>query len=107
MKVILFVAMTANGIIARENGEEDFLSDRNWKKFCKLAKSAGCFVVGRGTYEVVKSLYKDYKAGYIISKSPEDAIKKARLKGHKRLLNVRRLPEGIIQLRYKMIRKEK
>ncbi len=175
MKVILFMAMTLNGVIARENDKEDFLSDRNWKEFCKLAKNAGCFVVGRRTYEVVKSLYKDYNfddveadriivtkntkfrlpVGYMLSRSPKDALKKARLKGHKemiltggstlnsafiksglvdeiildiepailgkgikvfaesdfykrlRLLNAKRLPEGIIQLRYKVIRKEK
>lgn len=176
MKVILFMSMALNGIIARNDDREDFLSDRNWKEFCRLAKDAGCFVVGRRTYEVVRSLYKDYDfddveadriivtknakfclpvEGYIVASSPQDAIKKARSRGHKKLmltggstlnsafmksnlvdeiildiepavlgrgvrlfaeddfykrlklLGAKRLPEGIIQLHYNVMRKEK
>lgn len=105
MKVILYMAMTVNGMIARENDREDFLSDLNWNEFCRLAKSAGCFVVGRRTYDVVKKLYKNYNFdnveakkivvsrnkksvpdGYIIVKSPKAAIKKAREIGFKNLI---------------------
>lgn len=94
MKVILYMAMTVNGMIARENDKEDFLSDVNWNEFCKLAKSAGCFVVGRRTFDVVKKHYKKYdfddvKAkcivvsakgkslpkGYLLARSPSDAVK--------------------------------
>lgn len=105
MKVILFMAMTVNGIIARENDQEDFLSDRNWKQFCALAKNAGCFVVGRRTYEVVKALYKNYNfddvkahriivstnrafnpgKGYTVARSPKEAFRKASEMGFKTL----------------------
>ena len=37
MKVILYMAMSLNGYIARENGDEDFLSHENWNTFCELA----------------------------------------------------------------------
>ena len=105
MKVILYMSMTANGIIARENGSEDFLSDENWTEFCRLAKSAGCFVIGRNTYETIMRLYKNYNFDdvkakkivitrnknfhpecYITSRSPRDAIEKARAAGFSRLI---------------------
>jgi dihydrofolate reductase len=103
MKVILYMAMTPNGIIARSNNEEDFLSDENWKVFCGLAKDIGCFVVGRKTYEVVKK-WKDFNfddvhaekiivsgslksvKNYSVVKTPEDAIKKAATLGFNKML---------------------
>ena len=106
MKVILFMAMTPNGMIAKSDGSEDFLSDRNWKEFRRLAESAGCFVVGRKTYEIVHSTYKDYNfddvkaerivvsgdekflpaPGFTKASSPKDAVRKAAAKGRKKLL---------------------
>lgn len=105
MKVILFMAQTVNGIIARENYNEDFLSDENWKVFCKIAKNIGCFVIGRKTYDVVKEKYNNYNfndvkakkivvsrnpkfkpKGYIVARSPKDVIKKAKLAGFKNIL---------------------
>jgi dihydrofolate reductase len=53
MKVVLFMAQSLNGIIARENNNEDFLSDDNWEIFKRLAEKSGIFIVGRKTYEVV------------------------------------------------------
>ncbi|MEK6905606.1 MAG: hypothetical protein AABX24_04350 [Nanoarchaeota archaeon] len=44
MKVVLYMAQTTNGIIARENYYEDFLSHENWKVFLSLVKKIGCFV---------------------------------------------------------------
>jgi len=54
-KVILFNACTVNGLIARKDGSEDFLSDVHWKVFVRLAERSGCFIVGRNTFD----LYKD------------------------------------------------
>lgn len=97
MKVILYMAMSLNGYIAEENGSEDFLSRANWEKFCSLAQEYGNFVVGRKTYETVKSwsegfgfddlkgIHKiiisqdpDYKLdeGYTLAISPKDALSK-------------------------------
>jgi len=105
MKVVLYMAMTANGIIARKNYEEDFLSDKNWHVFRNLAQKAGCLVVGRKTYDIVKKKYKKYSfedikakkmvvsrnpkfrpQGYIVSRSPKDAINKAKKQGVKTLI---------------------
>lgn len=91
------MAMSLNGYIAKEDGSEDFLSNENWKKFCALAAECGNFIVGRKTYEAVKSWnegfgFDDLKgikkvvisrdqnyrldAGYTLAVSPKDALQK-------------------------------
>ena len=107
MKIILYMTISANGYIARENGEEDFLSDKNWETSCSLAKKCGCFVIGRKTYEAIQKLGHDFDfnslAGvvkviitnnknlkvdddYIIANSPMDAISKLKDKGLKNIM---------------------
>lgn len=97
MKIILFMAMSLNGIIADKSGSEDFLSDANWEFFKELAKKYNCFIVGRKTYEAVQK-WPDYnfndidaklkivissdkslelKPPFLLADSPKDAIKKA------------------------------
>ena len=98
------MAMSVNGIIAKENEDEDFLSDENWKTFKGLAENCGCFIIGRRTYENVKEWEdhsfneiknsdmlilskKDMKiTGCTIVNSPKEAIQKAKEKGCKELL---------------------
>lgn len=94
MKVILFMAISLNGIVARENNEEDFLSNDNWGTFVELAYKTGCIIWGRKTCEVVQSWDKKYSEslsdvkkvvvttdkdilldeGYIKADSPRSAI---------------------------------
>lgn len=89
------MAQTMNGMIAKENYNEDFLSDINWKIFVKLTEKIGCFIVGRKTYEQVKK-WKNYNfdnvkakkiivtrnqkfkldLDYMIVNSPEEALNK-------------------------------
>lgn len=101
------MAISSNGIIATETGDEEFLSHENWEKFCELAREFGNFVVGRKTYEAVKkwdggynfddlvgvekiiiSQDKNFKLdkGYILANSPEDALAKLSQKGFKKVL---------------------
>ena len=91
------MTMSANGIIATETGDEDFLSHENWEKFCGLARKFGNFIVGRKTYEAVKKWNDGYNfddlvgvekvvisrdqnfkldEGYILAISPQDALAK-------------------------------
>lgn len=98
MKVILCMAQTVNGIIARENHDEDFLSHVNWEVFVKLAEEMGCFIIGKKTYDVYQAkksekysfdnlstkkiiVSRDKKskllAGYTLVNSPQDALRKA------------------------------
>ena len=105
MKVILYMAQTLNGIVARSNYKEDFLSHENWRVFLDLASDIGCFVVGRKTYEEVKK-WKEYNfdeikavkivisnnlgykldKGYLLATSPEEAIQKASKLGFRKIL---------------------
>ena len=59
MQVTLYMAMSIDAVIARPGGDEDFLSHDNWKIFCDLARSRGCFVIGRKTFEAVQE-WDDY-----------------------------------------------
>lgn len=95
MNVLLFMAQTPNGIIARDNYSEDFLSHENWKTFVKLAEEKKCFIIGRTTYQQVKkwptydfdhvnaqkivvSKNRKLKLGkrYTLAKDPKDALQK-------------------------------
>ncbi len=46
--------------IARENGEEDFLSPDNWEGLTKISNKAGCLIWGRKTYEKVITWDRKY-----------------------------------------------
>lgn len=95
MKVLLSMAISANGIIATKEGSEDFLSHDNWLQFVKLAHIVGCFIWGRKTYDAVSKWEGDYlndlkdvrkvivsrspielMEGFILASSPEEALKK-------------------------------
>ena len=99
--------MSANGIIATETGDEEFLSHENWEKFCELARELGNFVVGRKTYEAVKKWNGGYNfddligiekiiisqdqnfkldEGYTLASSPQDALAKLSQKGFEKAL---------------------
>jgi dihydrofolate reductase len=99
MNVRIFMAQSVNGMIAREDFSEDFLADAHWDCFLGQVKEAGCFVVGRETYETVKS-WKEFSfdsikatkivissdkslkldKGFTLATSPADALKKAKEK---------------------------
>lgn len=107
MKTTLYMAISANGMIATESGNEDFLSHQNWEMFCELAREFGNFIVGRKTYEAVKawddgynfddlvgvekviiSQNKDFDLdeGYILASSPQEALTKLSDKGFEKAL---------------------
>ena len=54
MKVILDMAITVNGIIARRDFTEDFFPEYNWNIFCNIANKIGCLIFGGTTYELIK-----------------------------------------------------
>lgn len=106
MKVILSVAVSVNGMIADENGLEDFLSHKNWVAFTNLANKIGNNIWGRKTYEAVKSWNEDYlndlkdvvkvvissdksinhEQGFEYASSPEEAISLLKDKGFEQVL---------------------
>jgi len=60
MKVILDMAISPNGMIAREDGDEDWLPSEGWDDFLVEAKKFNNIVMGRETYNQVTSRYEDY-----------------------------------------------
>jgi dihydrofolate reductase len=128
MKVILFNAISLNSKIAGKNGNENFISDKNWNEFCSLVNKAGCLIFSRKTYEVVKSWDKKYlnkiKAKIIIVSRKwennladeviidiepvivgegKNLIEEGKFKSKLKLLKLKRIGD-IIQLRYKILK---
>lgn len=99
------MAQSINGMIARRNGSEDFLSDANWQTFSSLAKQHQCVIVGRKTYEAV-SKWQEYnfdsikahkivvskkkkiskRAGYTSVTSPQAALTQAKRLGYHNII---------------------
>lgn len=60
MKATLLMATSANGFIARRDGDEDFLPNENWKQMLSCVEEHGNLIWGRKTYEAVASWGKEY-----------------------------------------------
>lgn len=50
MKVIIYMGMTANGYIARENGDSEWTSEEDLNGFMQHSKDAGNIIMGKNTY---------------------------------------------------------
>lgn len=55
MKVILYMAITPNGFIARKDDDTDWVTKIEWDSFRKTIKRIGNMVIGRRTYEIMKT----------------------------------------------------
>ena len=55
MKVVLYMAMSVNGCIAKENNETPW-SDAVWESYYKIAKQFKAIILGRKTYEIMKDV---------------------------------------------------
>ncbi len=53
MQVILYMATTVNGYIAKENNETPW-SDKEWQSFSKFVNEVGNIVIGKNTYDIMK-----------------------------------------------------
>lgn len=91
MQVILYMATTVNGYIAKENNETPW-SDEEWQSFSKFVKEIKNIVIGKNTYEIMKKDDEFSKIGnpftvvvskedfahnynFTIAKSPKEALK--------------------------------
>lgn len=54
MKVTLYMAITANGFIAKENEDTSFVSEVEWDSFRKMIKTIGNMIIGSRTYEIMR-----------------------------------------------------
>jgi dihydrofolate reductase len=53
MKVILYMAMSANGMIAKSDDDTSWISEVEWNSYSAAVRSAGCFIIGRRTYHIL------------------------------------------------------
>ncbi|MCL2382832.1 MAG: dihydrofolate reductase family protein [Oscillospiraceae bacterium] len=61
MKVTILMALSLNGFIARQNGDEDFLSNKNWQIMKEYIKEYDNLIFGRVTYENVITWGEQYQ----------------------------------------------
>ncbi len=77
MKVVLWMAISLNGIVATLDNKEDFLSHDNWNAFVLDVKKRRSLIWGRKTYELVRTWDSSYLAPFaeftkiILSKTPD------------------------------------
>lgn len=74
MKTILYMAITANGYIARKNDETPW-SKEEWESFFTKVKEAKNIVLGRKTFEMMKSNGNLAEIGNILIVVVSDKIK--------------------------------
>jgi dihydrofolate reductase len=53
MKVILYMASTLNGLIAKKDDDTSWISKKEWDSYSATVQAAGCFIVGRRTYNTL------------------------------------------------------
>lgn len=101
IKVILHMAISADGYVAKKDGDSGWVSPIDEKLFLKRCSDAGCLIVGRNTYEQYKNEIYPVQGvvniiltkkpfigkGVFCAKSPKAALKIAAKNGfHKVLL---------------------
>ena len=92
MKVILYMAITVNGLIAKTNDDTSFTSQAEWDSYSAMIRQAGNVVVGHRTYDILTKQpeFKDLKkvkiivvshhtfklaeANHLVAKSPREAL---------------------------------
>lgn len=53
MKVILYMAITINGLIAKEDDDTSWVTEIEWASFSSAIKKNGNMIIGRRTYKVM------------------------------------------------------
>lgn len=59
-KITIEMACSINGIIAREDGNEDFLSERGWEIMLEFLKEYDVLIWGRKTWDNILSWGEEY-----------------------------------------------
>ncbi len=68
MKVILYMAISVNGFIAKEDDDTSWISDEEWASYSEIAKGAGNLIVGHRTYNILtkQTEFKEFEGIKII-----------------------------------------
>ncbi len=74
MKVILFMAISVNGMIAKSDDDTNWISKEEWDTYSLAVRTAGCLVVGRRTYHILtrQPEFAEFKDVRIVAVSHED-----------------------------------
>jgi len=103
MKVILYMAISIDGFVAKKNGDSNWVSEVDSINFQQNIKEVGCIIVGRRTFDQYQGdLYPAKEATNIVLtsdvslksetdnvvyvRSPNDAVRVAKEKGHNKAL---------------------
>ncbi len=102
MKVILYMAISANGMIAKNNDDTSWISKEEWDSYSLEIRKAGNLIVGRRTYNILtkqpefsefkevriiavsKKYFKTLSSNHLVAHSPKEALKL--LKGAKQVI---------------------
>ena len=88
------MAITANGLIAREDDATDWVSPTEWKNYGGTIKKAGNMIIGRRTYEIMCRNKEFDKLGKI-----KVVVVSQKLKTNEKMTVVKSPPEAISFLR--------
>ena len=74
MKVILYMAITANGMIAKSDDDTSWISKEEWDSYSAAVRKAGCLVVGHRTYDILTKQpeFAELKDVRLVAVSHED-----------------------------------
>jgi dihydrofolate reductase len=102
MHVVLHLAVSSDGFIAKSNGDSDWVSPIDEKLFIGRAQEASCVVIGKQTFEqyygtiypipsalnIVLSSDADVSEikGTVVAHSPTEAVALAQKSGYQRML---------------------
>jgi dihydrofolate reductase len=73
MKIILYMAMTVNGMIAKSDDNTSWVSKEEWDSYSAAVRKAGCLVIGRRTYNILTNQpeFSEFENVKIIAVSKE------------------------------------
>ena len=76
MKVILYMAISANGIIAKSDDDTSWISKEEWDSYSLAVRTAGCLIVGCRTYHILTKQpeFAEFKDVKLVAVSQEDFI---------------------------------
>lgn len=78
MKTILYMSITANGMIAKEDDEVGFVSKNSWKGYQKAVDASDCIIIGKRTYDLMPETEFNKNKKYIVITHQKDLPKKTK-----------------------------
>jgi dihydrofolate reductase len=76
MKVILYMAISANGMVAKTDDDTSWVSKDEWDSFSLTVRTAGCLIVGHRTYNILTKQpeFAEFKDIKLVVVSQEDFV---------------------------------